>query len=151
MRHLDGTNGDDVLDFMKRCPVRLIDREWFDCDVAPECNIWLTLVTVLNFDKAGRASDGKECFLINQHLRTTATSLNSFVFLDLELHATRYLPPTEFASQELDATSNQPSRIESARRAYRESVNDIPQLTTQHPHDVRTNPRKHPHLRGPPL
>jgi hypothetical protein len=111
---------------MKRCPVRLIDRESFDYDIAPECNILLTSVTVSNLDKAGRASDGKECFLINQHLRTTATSLNSFVFLDLELHATRYLPPTEFASRELDATSKQPSRIGSAKRAYRESVNDIP-------------------------
>jgi hypothetical protein len=68
---------------MKRCPVRLIDRESFDCDIAPECNILLTSVTVSNFGKAGRASDGKECFLISQHLRTTATSLNSFVLLDL--------------------------------------------------------------------
>ena len=91
---------------MKRCPVRLIDRELFDYDIAPECNIWLTSVAVSKFDKAGRASDGKECFLNSQHLRTTATSLNSFVLPDFELHATRYLPPTEFANQELDATSN---------------------------------------------
>jgi hypothetical protein len=48
-------------------------------------NVWHDSAAVLNFDKAGRASEGKECFLINS-FATTATTPDHLVFLDLELH-----------------------------------------------------------------